>query len=89
VGNHDQRTFGGVLQQHMSLWQGSGLYSALNLLKTLTWPTAFQTYSLTSTTWGTFTIDFSAYATVVAALRTIIIALASFVAYRIVFVGGR
>ncbi len=89
VGNHDQRTFGGVLQQHMTLWQSSGLLAALNLLKNLTWPNALQTYSLTSSTWGSFTIDFSSYATVLAALRTIIIALASFVAYRIVFVGGR
>ena len=32
----------------MNLWQGSGLLSALNLLKTLTWPSAIPTYSLQS-----------------------------------------
>ena len=46
AGNHDQRTFGSVLQDHMNQWQGSGLLSALNLLKTLTWPSAIPTYSL-------------------------------------------
>jgi hypothetical protein len=32
VGNHDQRTFGSVLQDHLNQWQGSGLLSALTLL---------------------------------------------------------
>ena len=52
AGNHEQRTFGGILQDHMDLWKGSGLLSALNLLKTLTWPTAIPTYSLQSNVFG-------------------------------------
>lgn len=88
-GQHDARTFGSVLQDHLTLWQGSGLLSALTLLKTLSWPTTIPTYALTSSLFGTFTLDFSAWAGMLTALRSLIIALASFVAYRIVFVGGR
>ena len=73
----------------MNVWQGSGLLSALNLLKTLTWPTSIPTYSLNSTLLGNFTLDFSAWSGMFTAIRSIIIALAGFVAYRIVFVGGR
>jgi len=86
-GNHDQRTFGSVLQDHMNLWAGSGLLSALNLLKTLTWPTAIPTYSLQSNLLGTFTLDFSAWSGMLTAIRSLIIAIAAFVAYRIIFVG--
>ena len=89
TGNHEQRTFGGILQDHMDLWQGSGLLSALNLLKTLTWPTAIPTYSLQSNLLGNFTLDFSAWSGMLTAIRSIIIAIAGFVAYRIVFVGAR
>jgi hypothetical protein len=88
AGNHDQRTFGSVLQDHMTLWQGSGLLSALNLLKTLTWPSAIPTYSLQSNLLGSFTLDFSAWSSMLTALRSLIIALAAFVAYRIIFVGN-
>ena len=49
VGNHDTRTFGSVLQEHLTRWQGTGLLTAL---------------------------------------RSLIIALAAFVAYRIIFVGN-
>ena len=89
AGNHDQRTFGSVLQDHINQWQGSGLLSALNLLKTLTWPTAIPTYSLQSNLLGTFTLDFSAWSGMLTAIRSIIIALAGFVAYRIIFVGSK
>ncbi|MDO8355536.1 MAG: hypothetical protein Q7U76_04010 [Nitrospirota bacterium] len=89
AGNHEQRTFGGILQDHLDLWQGSGLLSALNLLKTLTWPTTIPTYSLQSNLFGTFTLDFSAWSGMLTALRSIIIAIAGFVAYKIVFVGAR
>lgn len=78
-----------MLQDHINVWQGSGLLSALNVLKTLTWPTTPPAYTLTSPTWGTHTIDFAPWAGMLTALRTIIIALASFVAYRIVFVGSK
>ena len=88
AGNHDQRTFGSVLQDHINQWQGSGLLSALNLLKTLTWPTAIPTYSLQSNLLGTFTLDFSGWSGMLTAIRSIIIAIAAFVAYRIVFVGN-
>jgi hypothetical protein len=88
AGNHDQRTFGSVLQEHLTRWQGTGLLSALNLLKTLTWPTAIPTYSLQSSLLGTFTLDFTAWSGLLTALRSLIIALAAFVAYRIIFVGN-
>ena len=88
VGNHDQRTFGSVLQDHINLWQGSGLLSALNLLKTLTWPSTIPTYTLTSSMFGSFTLDFSAWSGLLTALRSLLIAIASFVAYRIIFVGS-
>ena len=88
AGNHDQRTFGSVLQDHLNLWQGSGLLSALNLLKTLTWPSTIPTYSLQSNLLGTFTLDFSAWSGMLTAIRSIIIAIAGFVAYRIIFVGS-
>jgi len=89
TGNHEQRTFGGILQDHMDLWKGSGLLSALTLLKTLTWPTTMPTYSLQSNLLGTFTFDFSAWSGMLTAIRSIIIAIAGFVAYRIIFVGAR
>ena len=88
AGNHDTRTFGSVLQDHMNQWQGSGLLSALNLLKTLTWPSAIPTYALQSNLLGNFTLDFSAWSGMLTALRSLIIALAAFVAYRIIFVGN-
>ena len=87
--NHEQRTFGSILQEHMNLWAGSGLLSALNLLKTLTWPTAIPTYSLQSNLLGTFTLDFSAWSGMLTAIRSIVIAIAGFVAYKIIFVGAR
>jgi len=89
TGNHEPRTFGGILQDHMDLWKGSGLLSALTLLKTLTWPTTMPTYSLQSSLLGTFTLDFSAWSGMLTAIRSIIIAIAGFVAYRMIFVGAR
>ena len=88
AGNHDPRTFGSVLQEHLNQWQGSGLLSALTLLKTLTWPSAIPTYSLQSNLLGSFTLDFSACSGMLTAIRSLIIALAGFVAYRIIFVGN-
>lgn len=89
AGNHEQRSFGGILQAHMDLWAGSGLLSALNLLKNLTWPSAIPSFALSSTLFGNFTLDFSAWAGMLTALRSLIIAIAGFVAYRIVFVGSK
>ncbi|MEO7862251.1 MAG: hypothetical protein ABIU05_17835 [Nitrospirales bacterium] len=89
VGNHEPRTFGGILQTHLDTWKGSGLLSALNLLGTLVWPTTSPTYTLTSAFFGTFTFDFSAWTGMLLAIRSIIIAIAGFVAYKIIFVGGR
>lgn len=88
-GTHESRTFGGILQAHMDQWNGSGLLSALHLLKTLTWPSAMPTYALQSNLLGTFTLDFSAWSGMLTAIRSIIIAIAGFVAYRIVFVGSK
>ena len=89
VGNHEPRTFGGILQTHLDTWKGSGLLSALNLLGTLVWPTTSPTYTLPSSFLGTFTFDFTAWAGMFLAIRSVIIAIAGFVAYKIIFVGGR
>lgn len=89
IGNHDQRTFGSILQTHMAVWQGSGLVSALNLIKNLTWPETIPTYALSSTIFGAFTLDFSSWSGMLLALRGLVIAIASFVAYRIIFVGSK
>ncbi len=88
VGSHDQRTFGGILQSHMNSWAGSGIAGQLNLLKHLTWPSTLPTLSLSSGLFGTLTVDFNTWATQFAVLRSLIIAAAGFVAYRIIFVGG-
>ena len=76
-----------MLQEHLNLWQGSGLLSTLNLLKTLTWPSAIPTCSLQSNLLGSFTLDLSAWSGMLTAIRSLIIALAGFVAYRLIFVG--
>jgi hypothetical protein len=87
---HDSRSFGSILQAHLQAWQGSGLLSALNLLKTLTWPSDLTSYGLSSTVLGgaTFAINFAEWGGIITALRSLIIALAGFVAYRIIFVGS-
>jgi hypothetical protein len=89
AGNHDQRTFGTVLQDHLTKWQGSGLVSALNLIKNLTWPETLPTFTLASGIFCSFTLDFTAWSGMLLALRGLIIAVASFVAYRIIFVGSK
>jgi hypothetical protein len=89
IGNHEPRSFGGILQTHMETWKGSGLVSALTLLGTLVWPSTSPTYTLTSTFLGSFTFDFTAWSGVLLAIRSVIIAIAGFVAYKIIFVGGR
>jgi len=85
---HNARTFGSVLQDHYNVWSASGLLGTLELLKNLSWPTTFPTYTLTSSVMGTFTFDFNAWSGVINVLRTLVIAGAGFVAYRIIFVGG-
>ena len=87
-GEHSPRTFGSVLQDHYNVWKASGLLGTLELLKNLSWPTTFPTYTLHSTVMGTFTFDFNAWAGVITALRALVIAGAGFVAYRIIFIGG-
>jgi hypothetical protein len=87
-GQHSNRTFGSVLQDHYNVWSASGLLGTLELLKNLSWPTTFPTYTLHSTVMGTFTFEFNAWSGVINALRALVIAGASFVAYRIIFIGG-
>lgn len=89
AGNHEQRSFGSILQDHMTLWGGSGLLGALDLLKTLAWPSTPPTYTLTSSLFGTYTLDFGPWTGMFLAIRSITIALAGFVAYRIIFVGSK
>lgn len=89
AGTHQTRTFGSVLQEHQALWNSSGPLSALNLLKALTWPTTLPVISLPSSFFGTQSVDFNQWAWFFTALRTLVIAVASLAAYRIIFVGGR
>jgi len=86
---HDQRTMGSVLAAHQALWNAAPLLAALNNLKTLTWPSSLPVVSLSSGLFGTLTVDFNAFAWVFLALKSLILAGASFAAYRIIFVGGR
>ncbi|MEW6284334.1 MAG: hypothetical protein AB1758_37310, partial [Candidatus Eremiobacterota bacterium] len=88
-GGHDQRTLGSVLQEHLAVWNGSGLLGAVNLLKTLTWPSTLPVITLPSALFGAQQVNFNDWAWAFTALRTLVIALASLAAYRIIFVGGR
>ena len=58
------------------------------MLKNLSWPTTFPSYTLQSSIMGTFTFDFNAWSGVIDALRALVIAGAGFVTYRIIFIGG-
>ena len=87
-GEHDARSFGSILQAHITTWQGSGLLSALATLQTLTWPDTLPVITFTSSTWGTHQVDFNQWASVFTVLRTLTIAGAGFAAYRIIFVGN-
>ncbi|WP_080888099.1 hypothetical protein [Nitrospira japonica] len=88
AGDHDPRSFGSILQAHLTTWQGSGLLGTLSLLQSLTWPEALPTITFSSSTWGTHQVDFNQWAAVFTVLRTLTIAGAGFAAYRIIFVGG-
>jgi hypothetical protein len=88
-GAHDSRTLGTVLLEHQAIWNSSGLLAAVNLLKTLTWPSTLPVISLPSSFFGSQSVDFNQWAWFFTALRTLVIAGASLMAYRIIFVGGR
>ena len=78
-----------MLQEHQALWSSSGLLSALNLLKSLTWPSTLPVIALPSAFFGNLHVDFNQWTWFFTVLRTLVIAVASFAAYRIIFVGGR
>jgi hypothetical protein len=88
TGTHENRTFGTVLQAHQTIWATSGLLSTLNLLKSLTWPSTLPVIALPSALFGNQQVDFNQWAWFFTVLRTLVIAIASFAAYRIIFVGG-
>ena len=88
AGTHENRTFGTVLQAHQTIWATSGLLSTLNLLKSLTWPSTLPVIALPSVFFGNQQVDFNQWAWFFTVLRTLVIAIASFAAYRIIFVGG-
>ena len=88
AGTHENRTFGTVLQAHQTMWASSGLLSTLNLLKSLTWPSTLPVIALPSALFGNQQVDFNQWAWFFTVLRTLVIAIASFAAYRIIFVGG-
>jgi len=87
-GSHESRTFGSVLQAHQTVWASSGLLSALNLLKSLTWPSTLPVIALPSAFFGNQQVDFNQWGWFFVVLRTLMIAIASLAAYRIIFVGG-
>jgi len=89
AGAHESRTFGTVLQAHQTLWASSGLLSTVNLLKSLTWPSTLPVIALPSALFGNQQVDFNQWAWFFTVLRTLVIAIASFAAYRIIFVGGQ
>lgn len=89
VGTHETRTFGTVLQQHQTAWSNSGLLGTLNLLKSLTWPSTLPVVALPSAYFGNQQVDFNQWSWFFVVLRTLVMALASLGAYRIIFVGGR
>ena len=70
------------------MWASSGLLSTLNLLKSLTWPSTLPVIALPSAFFGNQQVDFNQWAWFFTVLRTLVIAIASFAAYRIIFVGG-
>jgi hypothetical protein len=89
AGEHEPRTFASVLQAHQAAWTSSGLLGAVNLLKTLVWPSGLPVISLPSSFFGQQTVNFNDWAWAFTAIRTLMIAIATLAAYRIIFVGGR
>ncbi len=88
AGQHDAKTLRTIWEDHKAKWQSSGLLAALELLKQLTWPAELPTITFTSQFFGTRVVNFNDWAWAFTAARAILIAGATFVAYRIVFVGG-
>lgn len=88
AGDHELRSFGGILEEHLTTWRGSGLAGQLALLQSLTWPSDLPTITWTSTQFGTFAVNFNEWSAMFLALRAIVIAGAGFAAYRIIFVGN-
>jgi hypothetical protein len=88
TGDHDQRSFGSILDEHLTTWRGSGIAGQLALLQSLTWPSDLPTISLNSSLFGNFSVNFNDWSGMFLALRAIVIAGAGFAAYRIIFVGN-
>lgn len=88
AGAHEPRTMASIYQDHQTAWQSSGLLGLVNLLKNLTWPTSLPVISLSSSMFGTVSIDFGDWAAIFTALRTLVIATTGFIAVRYVFAGG-
>lgn len=85
---HEQRTLGTILAAHQATWNSTGIVGAVNLLKTLTWPSTLPVLTLPTHAFGTLTVDFNDWSWFFTALRTLVIAGATLAAYRIIFVGG-
>ena len=87
AGNHDARTMGTILSDHMNTWKTVGIGGTLNNLKNIVWPTTIPVYSIGPTQLGTFNINFNSYAWAFADLRLIVIAFAAIYGVVIVFRG--
>src|SRR5687767_2350051 len=68
---HSTRTFGSVLQDHYNVWSASGLLGTLELIKNLSRPTTFPSYTQHSSIMRTFTFDINAWSAVINALRAL------------------
>lgn len=88
AGSHDSRTFATILQEHQAKWSTAPLMGQLEALKNLVWPSSLPVLSMSSTIFGTMTVDFGAWSTQFAVLKTIVLFGAALAAVRIVFVGG-
>lgn len=88
TGDHDLRSFGSILEEHLTTWRGSGIAGQLAVLQSLTWPSDLPTISLSSSLFGNFSVNFNDWSGMFLALRAIVIAGAGFAAYRIIFVGN-
>lgn len=87
TGGHTDKTFASTLQLHEQTWLATGLLALVTSLSSQVWSSTIPVYSI-STHFGNYTIDFNSYAWFFTALKTVILAMASLYAVKLVFAGG-
>jgi len=87
---HDERTLRSIWETHKAQWGDTGVGSLLNVFKTITWPDALGSISFdfSHVGFGTYVLDFNNYAAAFTAGKAVMLFVATFTAYRIVFGGG-